>query len=212
MTDNRQFQLSYGWQNAEPTEAYRWLYPSIKSFLPADKTSRILEIGCGNGYLAAELAMMGHTVVGTDVSSDGIEIAKTKYPYPNIHFETRSVYDGLNDLMTDVDVVVSSEVIEHLYSPKTLIDQAFSVLRPGGMLIITTPYHGYLKNIALSLFNKWDFHHTVDWEGGHIKFFSQKTLSSMLNKCGFVNIQYRNAGRIKWLWKCMVCRAEKPVK
>ena len=100
-------------------------------------------------------------------------------------------------------------MIEHLYSPKTYLQNLHTVLRPSGSIILTTPYHGYLKNLALSITNSWDKHHTVDWEGGHIKFFSEKTLSKMIHEADFVNIQFNNAGRINWLWKSMVCRAEK---
>jgi 2-polyprenyl-6-hydroxyphenyl methylase/3-demethylubiquinone-9 3-methyltransferase len=78
------------------------------------------------------------------------------------------------------------------------------------LLILTTSYHGYLKNLALSLTNCWDDHVHVDREGGHIKFFSEKTLSQMLHGSGFENVTYHNVGRVRWLWKSMVCRAEKP--
>lgn len=74
---------------------------------------------------------------------------------------------------------------------------------------LTTPYHGYLKNLVLSIFNYWDKHHTVDWEGGHIKFFSERTLRQMLMATGFANITFNNAGRLQYLWKSMVCRAQK---
>lgn len=83
------------------------------------------------------------------------------------------------------------------------------MIRKNGYLILTTPYHGYAKNLALSIFNKWDHHHTVDWVGGHIKFFSERTLASMLKESGFNNIVFNNAGRIRWLWKSMVCRSQK---
>jgi hypothetical protein len=78
------------------------------------------------------------------------------------------------------------------------------------MMILSTPYHGYLKNLALGFFNKWDFHHTVNWEGGHIKFFSENTMRELLASCGFEKITYHNIGRIRWLWKSMVCRCFKP--
>ena len=68
------------------------------------------------------------------------------------------------------------------------LENTFLVLRSGGSLILTTPYHGYLKNLALSLFNKWDKHFTVERRGGHIKFFSEETLARMLSSCGFENV------------------------
>lgn len=166
----------------------------------------ILDVGCGNGYIASQLAAIGHNVIGIDASEDGIAIARKAHP--NVRFEVHSAY-GLGDIVVDVDLVMSSEVIEHLYRPKLFLENVFKVLRPGGYVILTTPYHGYLKNLALSVFNYWDKHHTVDWEGGHIKFFSEKTLTRMLRDCGFTEITFNNAGRIRWLWKSMVCRARK---
>lgn len=157
--------------------------------------------------MAAELAKLGHEVTGIDIAEDGIAIAQSYYP--DVQFYVHSIYDDCKDIATDVDVVVSTEVVEHLYSPQQFLTTAFEVIQPGGWIILTTPYHGYLKNLALSLFNGWDKHHTVNWEGGHIKFFSEKTLSKMLQDAGFSEITFNNAGRIKWLWKSMVCRAKK---
>jgi SAM-dependent methyltransferase len=73
-------------------------------------------------------------------------------------------------------VVVSSKVIEHLFRPQLFLRNAVLILRPGGSVILTTPYHGYLKNVALSLFDKWDKHFSVDHEGGHINFCQRKRL------------------------------------
>jgi SAM-dependent methyltransferase len=198
----------YGWKGPEASHCHSYIKEKICELLPDGKIS-ILDAGCGNGYLVGVLKTAGHEVVGIDVSSDGIEIAKKEYP--DVQFETRSVYDDLSDLAFDVDAVISSEVIEHLYSPQSFLENIYSAMKPGAVLILTTPYHGWLKNTLISLLGKWDEHHTVAWEGGHIKFFSQKTLSAMLISVGFRNIVFHNAGRVQWLWKSMVCRAEKPL-
>lgn len=83
------------------------------------------------------------------------------------------------------------------------------VFEIGGKLIITTPYHGFLKNLDLSIFNKWDSHHTVDWDGGNIKFFSFKSLGALLNDNGFKVIKITGVGRVPYLWKSMVVIADK---
>ncbi|NOY71250.1 MAG: methyltransferase domain-containing protein [Gammaproteobacteria bacterium] len=196
----------YGWKSADALADHSYTLPAIKSLLPAGKLN-ILDAGCGNGFVAGQLAEMGHQVTAIDLSDDGIEIARKEYP--NVRFEVRSVYDELSDLIDYMDVVVSSEVIEHIYYPQRFLRNLNPIIREGGCLILTTPYHGYIKNLALSIFDKWDRHHTVDWEGGHIKFFSQKTISSMLEESGFGDISFNNAGRVRWLWKSMVCRAQK---
>jgi len=195
----------YEWTSAEAQDDHEYTLPAIISLLPPGSL-KILDAGCGNGYIASRLAGLGHAVTGIDVSTDGIRLARNEYP--GVRYEICSVYDPLDEIVQDVDVVVASEVIEHLYAPQRFLENVRTVIRSGGSLILTTPYHGYLKNLALSVFNKWDGHHTVAWEGGHIKFFSEKTLASMLAECGFSNVVFNNAGRVRWLWKSMVCRAE----
>jgi hypothetical protein len=83
------------------------------------------------------------------------------------------------------------------------------VLKPGGYLVLSTPYHGYLKNLALSLTGKWDFHHSPLRDGGHIKFWSRKTLTELLETEGFHVTDFIGVGRIPYLWKSMVIVARK---
>lgn len=85
-------------------------------------------------------------------------------------------------------------------------------LKPGGCLILSTPYHGYLKNLAICLLNRWDEHHWVNCEGGHVKFFSVATLGEALRGAGFGGLLVRHAGGLPGLWKSMVCRACKQVR
>jgi len=208
MKQDGESRLCYGWKSAESLADHAYTLPAIKCLLP-EGVLTILDVGCGNGYIASQLSAMGHNVIGIDASYDGIAIARKAHP--DVRFEVYSAYDDLTDVVTETDVVVSSEVIEHLYRPKLFLENVFKVLRPGGYVILTTPYHGYLKNLALSLFDHWDKHHTVEREGGHIKFFSEKTLTRMLQDCGFTKATFNNAGRVRWLWKSMVCRARKPL-
>jgi 2-polyprenyl-3-methyl-5-hydroxy-6-metoxy-1,4-benzoquinol methylase len=103
------------------------------------------------------------------------------------------------------DVVISLEVVEHLFNPHHLVETARAVLKPGGCAIISTPYHGYLKNLALALFDKWDFHHHPERVGGHIKFWSKRTLRSLFDaNNAFRAIEFRGAGRAPYLWNSMI--------
>jgi 2-polyprenyl-3-methyl-5-hydroxy-6-metoxy-1,4-benzoquinol methylase len=173
------------------------------------KSLKILDLGCGNGNVSAKIAAQGHTVSGVDVSSDGIAIARASFP--GISYHSGSVYDDdlLEKIGGQVDCVISLEVVEHLFYPKTLFQQSHRVLIDGGTLLVSTPYHGYLKNLALSLTNGWDRHFSVDWDGGHIKFFSKATLSLMASNAGFKNIRLFPVGRIPGLSKSMIMVAEK---
>lgn len=168
-----------------------------------NKKIRILDIGCGNGSLSNFIAMQGYEVVGVEESESGVKIAQQSYP--NCLFMAASIYDfPYQELENSFDIIISTEVIEHLFYPKELVKAAKRCLKDNGTLILTTPYHGYLKNLALAVTGKLDKHFTVLWDGGHIKFFSVKTLSTLLLEEGFTNLQFKFAGRYPFFWKSML--------
>ena len=76
-------------------------------------------------------------------------------------------------------------------------------------MVISTPYHGYWKNLAISILNGWDRHFEVEREGGHIKFFSKRTLTRMAQAAGFRALRFYGAGRLPWLWKSVILFAVK---
>lgn len=201
----------YGYKDAGyKTPAY--LLDGVLSSLPRQtpERDRLLEIGCGNGYVAADLARRGWQVVGTDASADGVAIAQATYGSSGARFETASIYDRtLAARLKQFDVIVAIEVIEHLQLPRVLFENALELLKPGGRLIVTTPYHGYLKNLALSVTNGWDAHFAVHWDAGHLRFFSPKTLGAMAGDCGLVNSRWCGLGRSRWLWKSFLFQAER---
>jgi 2-polyprenyl-3-methyl-5-hydroxy-6-metoxy-1,4-benzoquinol methylase len=202
----------YRYHDSESSCAHDYLLPSVFreiSALAQGKPLKILDLGCGNGYVAAQIAALGHTVTGVDVSSDGISIATASFSA--VLYRSGSIYDDdlAEKIAGAVDCVVSLEVIEHLFFPKKLFEQSRKILVNNGALIVSTPYHGYLKNLALSLTNGWDRHFGVDWDGGHIKFFSKTTLALMASDAGFKNIRFVAAGRLPGLWKSMIMIAQK---
>ena len=169
----------------------------------------ICDLGCGNGYLANQLGSHGYDIVGIDASASGIEQAHRNVP--NVRF-IRSLIDKdvreTNDL-EPFDLVVSSDVVEHLYRPSDLFEAAGMLLKANGRLVITTPYHGYLKNLALAISGRMDRHFSALHDGGHIKFFSVATLSALMSSHAFVDLNFSYYGRAPWLWKNMICVARK---
>ena len=74
---------------------------------------------------------------------------------PDGRFEVLGSGDALNRVLgTGWDLIVSQEVIEHLYAPRRFVAEMFDLLRPGGVCIVTTSYHGYFKNLVLALSGK----------------------------------------------------------
>jgi len=102
------------------------------------------------------------------------------------------------------------EVIEHLLLPRRLVEAALSALRPGGLVVLTTPYHGYLKNLALALSNGFDAHWHPLRDFGHVKFFSRHTLLALLEEYGLRALRFSTAGRVPLLAKSMIVSGTAP--
>ena len=173
-----------------------------------DGVTTICDLGCGNGHISGQLAALGYRVTGVDGSSSGIRIARRTYP--RVNFVETLIHRDLRIKAEDFDLVISSDVIEHMYRPSDLLEAAFSLLRPGGQILIGTPYHGYLKNLVLAASGKMDAHFSVLHDGGHIKFFSVRTLSSLMATHSFEELRFTFYGRAPLLWKNMICHARKP--
>ncbi|MFL6500637.1 MAG: methyltransferase domain-containing protein [Candidatus Udaeobacter sp.] len=206
-SQNQLTHYDYGSAEAPHTEAYLWEH--IVRLSAELKARRIVDIGCGNGALCRELASRGHEVVGCEPSGKGVHFARSSAP--ELVFHQIGVADDPTRVGEDsFDVAIATEVIEHLVRPVDLLRFSKRLLRPGGYVIISTPYHGYLKNLVLALTNKWDAHLSPFWDGGHIKFWSRTTLSQLLNDAGFRVVRFIGAGRLPFLWKSMIIVAQKP--
>lgn len=201
----------FDWPNSTPEHTHVYLLPAILSFCPPLGAGvRVLDVGCGNGSMAGEFINRGCDVVGIDLSESGIRIARQNYP--RARFEILAADDRILSNLGEqpFDIVLSTEVVEHLYDPYLYAKGCFAATRPGGRFICSTPFHGYLKNLMLSLTGSWDKHASPLWQGGHIKLWSVKTLSALLNESGFRDIQFKGAGRFAYLWKSMVLCAFAP--
>jgi len=196
------------WDNHAHAAAHRYLAGPVLARLHASGARRVLDLGCGNGAFSALLAREGYETTGVDHSVSGIEIAKSRRgaafaqhdlnaPLPEIH-------------VGRYDAVVSLEVIEHLLLPRRLIEVALAALRPGGLLVVSTPYHGYLKNLALALLGAFDSHWHPLRDYGHVKFFSRRTLAALFLEYGLSEPDFSTAGRVPPFAKSMILCAKKP--
>lgn len=198
----------YRYNDSGLNPSHEYLLPTVKKILSSAKPSRVIDIGCGNGSAASFLTALGHEVTGVDASESGITQARENFP--NIRFEQLSAYSDLGTAYGKFSAVIALEIIEHLYSPRQFMETVTNTLEPGGIAIISTPYHGYIKNLALAITGKLDAHFTALWEGGHIKFWSIRTLSTLIEDVGLIVDSIYRVGRIPPLAKSMILVARKP--
>jgi len=182
------------------------LPPIVQALRSVPAHGAVLDLGCGNGAMLAEIRKRGSwKLCGLDSSESAVSMAQSQ------GFDVR-LADATVDSASlfephSFDLIVSAEVIEHVYDPRGFLRQAHRLLRPQGRLLLTTPYHGYLKNLLIAVMGKFDSHVNPLWDCGHIKFWSRATLSAALTETGFSRIEFYGAGRVPYLWKSMVLTA-----
>ena len=106
------------------------------NFIGKVEGKRVLDIGCGSGLFSYSLKEKGAHVVGGDYSSEAITFARSRYP--GIDFKVGSVYDLSNWPDEHFDIVSVMDVIEHLSDQSAALQQIKRVLKPGGLLVIST--------------------------------------------------------------------------
>ncbi|ANK86848.1 MULTISPECIES: class I SAM-dependent methyltransferase [unclassified Rhizobium] len=199
--------------HAKPTTAHSYILPKIFDVLEdhfdGSAKNDVFDLGCGTGGAAAALTKAGYDVVGVDPSSDGI--GKANIRHPGLALSVGSAYDDLARDYGSFSAVISLEVVEHVYDPKSFTSTMFDLVKPGGIAVISTPYHGYLKNLALAATGKMDDHFMPLKDHGHIKFWSKNTLRTLLLETGFDNVRFEYVGRIPAFAKSMIAVADKPL-
>jgi 2-polyprenyl-3-methyl-5-hydroxy-6-metoxy-1,4-benzoquinol methylase len=205
----------YANYDTSPDPSHRPLYlAKLLPYLQRGGVRTVLDAGCGGGDFAVGLHEAGLTVYGIDGSESGIAAANRRGVG---QFKVSSLYEDLAApfALPSYDAVIAVEVIEHLYSPRIFVKRARAALRPGGLLVITTPYWGYAKNVMLALTDRMDAALTALWDGGHIKHWSRRTLAQLITQQGFKELAFHGCGAgvrgsTPYLWSGMMMVFGKP--
>ncbi len=112
-----------------------------------------LDLGCGPGYGSRILAEKARRVIAVDYNAQSIAMACQRYPHPHVKYICSDVLTYSPDI-SGFDLVTAFELIEHLEHPEVLLRRAWSVLRPGGVLVFSTPN----KLVHLLMGVQWPWH------------------------------------------------------
>ena len=123
----------YHYSHAELNQSHDVLLPTVLRLLddlsmPA-REKRLFELGCGNGSAAHELSLCCWDVTGVDPSEEGIEQAQVTYP--DLKLQNGDAYDDLAGQYGQFPVVLSLEVVEHVYAPRHYARTVFDLLAGG---------------------------------------------------------------------------------
>lgn len=201
---------SYVYTTVRPSHSQRYLNRPLRQAIHGQRwpeESRALDYGCGSGWWAGQLAEMKFKTLGVDISESGVALARRTFPH--VEFTTDVSKDSLKQ-HGPFDLVTCIEVIAHCYTPLLDLQTMYDCLKPAGRLVLTTPYHGYFKNLAMALTGKLERHLDTAWSGSYVHFFSRKSLSVLLTKVGFEDLVIVRVGRIAPLANSMIVTCTKP--
>jgi 2-polyprenyl-6-hydroxyphenyl methylase/3-demethylubiquinone-9 3-methyltransferase len=168
------------WADAPPDpEPWAWAPRRRMLLAEARPGERVLDLGCGAGRFLAALAHSGAEPVGVELAEAALERARANAPGAELRLLEP---DGSLPLdHRSIDLVWCSEVLEHVADAGALLGEVRRVLRPGGRLLATVPYHGRLQAAAISL-TRFDAH--FDPLGQHLRFFTRRSLAATLTVAG----------------------------
>jgi SAM-dependent methyltransferase len=155
---------------------WQWYEPSLRNItwiivknLPRSG-GKVLDVGCGAGRVCFQLASLGFEVEGIDIEHRVIDVAKElcRKRRANCRFRVGDFRDPKESMADSYDVVICSEVLEHLADYEPLLENIFKSLKRHGTFVLTVPYDPRKFSV-------------LDEYGGHVRRFSYHQIVNILS-------------------------------
>ena len=184
-----------------------------------EKGDNLLDIGCGEGSLLFKARNRYVNLYGIDISPFRIEVAKSNFQKEGIEnnryiLKVGDVDKGLHFKDNFFDAVTIISVLEHLFDPFSIIQSIKRVIKPSGILVVQVPNIAYLKyRVQLSVGRlpvtsspyNWE---KIGWDGGHLHYFTLRTLRWLLESQGFKIEKITGSGlfaNLRNWWPSLLC-------
>ncbi|MBW8040392.1 MAG: class I SAM-dependent methyltransferase [Planctomycetes bacterium] len=175
-TDLSGKRVSHMLKNARKASRTDWRLHTLSQLLGGINGKRILDVGCGLGDFLLMARSAGANVVGCDLSPEACEFAENRLGI-TVH---KSELHSCSSSIGNVDAVVMKDLIEHPVNPLINIQVAYSILKPGGLLLLHTP-NGGEAGTNVETAKKW-VGFRVDLE--HLQYLSPHTINWLSRKTG----------------------------
>ena len=152
--------------------------------------SRLIDLAAGGGALSLRLKDLGHEIMACDYVAENYRLSGT---IPFMPLDLNSDYAAR--IQAKYDGAIAVEIIEHLENPRHFIREIFTLLMPGGTLILTTPNIDNPVSLACFMrFGWFQFFRDRDYENGHISPISQWSLRKIMSEVGFDHVRFSSFG------------------
>lgn len=175
---------SYGFKTS-PYSSHGQILDMLRDRAPA----RILDVGCGSGWLADSLEQAGHTVTGVDVAEmDGVRDRMYRFVRADL---SQGLPDDIGD---DFDVVIAADIIEHLADPSSLLRQIAGLIRTDGSLIASVPNIGHWYPRTRIGLGRFDYDQRGILDTTHLRFFTRRSFLRATDEVGLAAIARSHTG------------------
>jgi 2-polyprenyl-3-methyl-5-hydroxy-6-metoxy-1,4-benzoquinol methylase len=161
----------------------------ILQMLESRPPQRILDVGCGAGWLAGALTAAGHTVTGVDLTETSSVHEQME------RFVRADLAAGLPDeLDEDYDVVLAADVIEHLADPSRLLRDMAERAAPNGTIIASVPNVGHWYPRARFTAGRFDYDQRGILDSTHLRFFTRRSFLRIAGEAGLTPMSATHTG------------------
>lgn len=164
--------------------------------LPVNQNARILEVGCSNGNTGA-LALADKKCgeyIGIDINENAIEKARSKI--------TKAIAGDIEAMHLPwaeeyFDVLILSEVLEHLSNPWATLKKLHPYLKPGAIILASLPNVSHYRIILMLLKGQWNLTDDGIMDRTHLRWFTPKTFAELFETNGYTVDKIEPLGSLK---------------
>jgi 2-polyprenyl-3-methyl-5-hydroxy-6-metoxy-1,4-benzoquinol methylase len=150
---------------------------------------RVLDVGCGPGWLAEALMRQGHHVTGVDMADEPGVRDRTN------HFVRANLEEGIPDEAGgDFDVVIAADVIEHVRRPDQLLTEMAHRLKVGGTIIASVPNISHWYPRGRTTLGLFDYDQRGILDTTHLRFFTRRSFTRLAHQAGLEPVARRHTG------------------
>jgi 2-polyprenyl-6-hydroxyphenyl methylase / 3-demethylubiquinone-9 3-methyltransferase len=155
-----------------------------------NRPCKILDVGCGGGFLSNALAEAGHQVTAIDLSQESLDVAKQYDKTRNVHYQKMNAHHLKFD-SASFDVVCVMDFLEHVFDKEKVIQEIGRVLRKGGLCFFHTFNKNWVSGLVVIKGVEWFVKNTPPNMHVYELFISPKDLKKLCEKKGMEVLQIR---------------------
>lgn len=153
------------------------------------RDQRVLEVGCGSGYVSRHLVERGNHVVGIDIDPDAVNAARQVIA--EVHCCDLDIVDASSVVSGPFDVIVLADVLEHVRDPDRVLADLLGVLAPDGRVVLSIPNVAHVDVRLMLLLGEWRYQPLGLLDDSHLRWFTRRSIAELLRAAGLVPVAVR---------------------